>query len=67
MKKQIVIFLLALAFAIPAMAGGANCDGSKEEVAKMQTKLANKAWLGVEYDKSDDGYYIINTVYLTRK
>jgi C-terminal processing protease CtpA/Prc len=63
MKKQIVIFLLALAVAIPAMAGGAGCDGSKEEVANMQTKLAKKAWLGVEYDKSDDGYYIINTVH----
>ena len=63
MKKQIVIFLLALAVAIPAMAGGANCDGSKEEVANMQTKLAKKAWLGVEYDKGDDGYYIINTVH----
>jgi len=63
MKKQIVIFLLALAVAIPAFAGGANCDGSKEEVAMMKTKLANKAWLGVEYDKTDNGYYAIKSVH----
>ena len=63
MKKQIVIFLLALIVAIPAVAGGARCDGSKEEVTKMQTKLAQKAWLGLEYDNNDDGYYIINTVH----
>jgi C-terminal processing protease CtpA/Prc len=63
MKKQIVIFLLALAVALPAAAGGARCDGSKEEVANMQTKLANKAWLGVEYDKTDDGYYVIKSVH----
>ena len=63
MKKQIVIFLLALAVAIPAFAGGANCDGSKEEVAMMKTKLANKPWLGVEYNKTDDGYYSIKSVH----
>jgi len=62
MKKQIVVFLLALAVAIPAVAGGARCDGSKEEVAMMKTKLANKAWLGVKYDKTDDGYYTIKSV-----
>ena len=63
MKKQIVIFLLALAVAIPAFAGGARCDGSKEEVTMMKTKMANKAWLGVEYDKTDDGYYAIKSVH----
>lgn len=63
MKKQIVIFLLALAVAIPAAAGGAKCDGSAKEVAMMKTKLANKAWLGVEYNKTEDGYYVIKSVH----
>ncbi len=61
--KQIAIFLIALAVALPAAAGGANCDGSADELAKMKTKLANKAWLGIEYDKTDDGYYVIKTVH----
>ena len=42
MKKQIVIFLLALAVAIPALAGGERCDGSKEEVVAMKTKLIRR-------------------------
>lgn len=61
--KQIAILLMALAVALPAAAGGAKCDGSAEELAAMKTKLANKAWLGVEYDKTDEGYYIIESVY----
>lgn len=62
MRTQIATFLIALAIALPALAGGASCDGSAEEVAMMKTKYANKAWLGVEYDKSEDGYYTINSV-----
>ena len=60
--KYIAIMLLALAVSLPAMAGGADCDGSAEEVARMETKLANKAWLGVEYDKTD-GQYTITKVH----
>jgi predicted metalloprotease with PDZ domain len=62
MLKQITTFLIALAVALPAMAGGARCDGSAEEIAMLKTKYANKAWLGVEYDKSEGGYYTINSV-----
>ena len=64
MKKQIAIFLMALAVALPAAAGGAKCDGSAEELAMMKTKYANKAWLGVEYDKTDSGYYVIKSVHV---
>jgi predicted metalloprotease with PDZ domain len=63
MKKQIAIFLMALAVALPAAAGGAKCDGSAEELAMMKTKLANKAWLGIEYDKTDAGYFVIEAVH----
>ena len=63
MIKQMAIFLMALAVALPAAAGGAGCDGSAEELAAMKTKLANKAWLGVEYDKTDGGYYVIKAVH----
>ncbi len=62
MKKQIAIFLMALAVALPAAAGGARCDGSAEELATMKTKLADKAWLGIEYDKTDTGYFVITSV-----
>ena len=63
MKKQIIIFLMAMAVALPAAAGGgARCDGSTEELTAMQTKLADKAWLGIEYDKTDTGYFVITSV-----
>jgi S1-C subfamily serine protease len=63
MMKRIAIFLMAMAVALPAAAGGARCDGSAEELTAMKTKLANKAWLGVEYEKTDDGYFVITSVH----
>ncbi len=53
--KQIAIFLIALAVALPAAAGGANCDGSADELAKMKTKLANKAALKKVWAKVEPG------------
>ena len=61
--KQLAVFLIALAIAFPAAAGGARCDGSAEELVAMKTKLANKAWLGIEKEKTDEGYYIIKSVH----
>ena len=29
----------------------------------MKTKLADKAWLGIEYDKTDDGHFVIKSVH----
>lgn len=63
MMKLIAILLLALTVSLPAFAGGARCDGSADEVAKLKTKYAEKAWLGVEYEKADDGSYVINKVH----
>ena len=56
MTNLIAILLLALTFCLPAVAGE-RCDGSPEEVAKMEAKYAEKAWLGVEYDKTDSGHF----------
>ena len=55
MKKLIaaVLMVSALVFALPASAGS-RCDASADEcIEKMKTKLAEKAWLGIEYDKAD--------------
>ena len=62
MTKLIAILLLALTFCLPAVAGE-RCDGSADEVAKMEAKYAEKAWLGVEYDKTDSGHYVITNVH----
>jgi predicted metalloprotease with PDZ domain len=62
MNRLIAIMLLALIVSAPAMAGGAGCDGSADEVAKMEAKYAEKPWLGVEYDKTDNGEYVITKV-----
>ena len=62
MTNLIAILLLALTFCLPAVAGE-RCDGSPEEVAKMEAKYAEKAWLGVEYDKTDNGQYVITKVH----
>ena len=61
MKKLLVLVLAATLFPLSAMAGG---DRQKtacgaECVEKLKTKYANKAWLGVEYAKMDNGYYKI--------
>ena len=62
MIKLIAILLLALTFCLPAVAGE-RCDGSADEVAKMEAKYAEKAWLGVEYDKTDSGHFVITKVH----
>ena len=62
MTNLIAILLLAFTFCLPAVAGE-RCDGSAKDVAKMEAKYAEKAWLGVEYDKTDTGQYMITKVH----
>ena len=63
MKKMITTLLMALVFSVSAVAGE-KCDGAADDcLAKMQAKYAAKPWLGVEYDKAEDGRYVIKKVY----
>ena len=63
MKKLLVLPLAAALFSVSAMAGGDRHNVSGDDcVKKMKTKYANKAWLGVEYAKLDNGYYKISEV-----
>lgn len=67
MKKLFVLVLAALLLPASALAGGKNhaertaCGA--ECVEKLKAKYATKAWLGVEYDKTDSGYYKIKAVH----
>jgi predicted metalloprotease with PDZ domain len=62
--KKLLIMLAAMAVSLSAMAGGEKCDGAAEDcMAKMQAKYAAKPWLGVEYDKAEDGRYVIRKVH----
>lgn len=64
MKNRIAILMVAMIVALPAAAGGEKCHGSADDcLAKMQTKLAQKAWLGVEYELNDEGRWVIEKVY----
>lgn len=67
MKKLLVLVMAALLLPVAAMAGG---NAHKERTAcgaecveKLKAKYANKAWLGVEYAKTDSGYYKIKAVH----
>ena len=62
--KKLMIMLMALAVSFAAVAGE-NCGSDSEDcLAKMKTKYAEKAWLGVEYDKTDHGQLVVKKVYL---
>jgi predicted metalloprotease with PDZ domain len=62
--KKLLILLTALAVSMSAAAGGEKCDGAAEDcMAKMKTKLAEKAWLGVEFDKNEHGQMVIKKVF----
>ena len=67
MKKSslFIIAALVLAVALPTFAGEKHkkCDASAEECLKhMKEKLAKKAWLGIEMDGTEEGYYTITKV-----
>ncbi|HJQ96838.1 MAG TPA: PDZ domain-containing protein [Candidatus Polarisedimenticolaceae bacterium] len=68
--------LAAFALAIPAFAGGAECEkaaaaahtasakctASKEECAKYMAASRKAGWLGVEYDKSEAGTIAVKKI-----
>lgn len=65
MKRLLAILVVMLVVALPAAAGDkAKCKGSGEDcLAKMKTKLAEKPWLGIEYETDDNGRWVVKKVY----
>jgi S1-C subfamily serine protease len=73
---KLVAPLAAVALAIPALAGGAECEkaaaaahtasakctANKEECAKYMAAARKAGWLGVEYDKSESGTIAVKKV-----
>jgi len=61
-----VVAILIMAMAVPGMAGEKchkKCDGTPEECKKkMAAKFAQKAWLGIEMDSTEDGHFKITKV-----
>jgi hypothetical protein len=58
----LVMVVVAVA-AVLVLVGDGHCDGTAEEcLKKMVTKLEKKAWLGVELEPGEDGYYRITRV-----
>lgn len=57
MRKVAWILVLALALVLPAAAGEKHdCTASTQDcLNKMAAKIKNKGWVGIEYDKNDDG------------
>jgi len=68
MKRSlcIAVVILIVAMAVPGLAGEKHhkkCDGTPEECKKkMAASFAEKAWLGIEMDGTEDGYYKITKV-----
>lgn len=70
--------LAMFALAIPARAGGAGCQqaaqgtaqaaahpgctASKEECMKHMAEAKNSGWLGIQYDKTEDGNMVVESV-----
>ncbi len=65
MRKLVALFVVMAFLAVPAMAGEhKKCTASPDEcLKKMQQKLAEKPWLGIEYDAMDDGRWVVKEVY----
>ena len=45
-----------------AVASGKHCSATKEECAKYMAEAKNHGWLGIQYDKSEDGTSVIESV-----
>lgn len=66
MKRLSGVFVVALVMlvAMNLSAGDkGNCESSGEDcLKKMQYKLQHQAWLGIEFDTTEDGYWKITEV-----
>jgi predicted metalloprotease with PDZ domain len=64
MKRLGVLLVVALLAAAPALAGDkGKCDGDPADCAKkMEQKLAQKAWLGINYDTDEKGRWVVTEV-----
>ena len=64
MRKVFALLVVLTVLAMPAMAGDkGKCTGSAEDcLAKMQAKLAQKGWLGIEYDTDEHGRWVVKAV-----
>lgn len=64
MKKFGVLLVVVMLAAAPAMAGDkGKCEGDPADCAKkMEQKLAQKAWLGINYDTDDEGRWVVTEV-----
>jgi C-terminal processing protease CtpA/Prc len=62
----ICVVVLMVAVAIPTVAGDKhNCSASADDcLRKMQDKMETKAWLGIETEETDSGFWAVNKVYL---
>ncbi len=62
--KKLVLTLITLALVSPALAGGDHCCKAplEECMAKMQAKLQNAGWLGIEMDKDAQARTVITAV-----
>jgi C-terminal processing protease CtpA/Prc len=43
-------------------ASGTGCPATKEECAKHMAEAKNHGWLGIQYDKSEDGTSVVQSV-----
>jgi C-terminal processing protease CtpA/Prc len=75
---MLVAPLAMFALATAALAGGADCakdaknaavvasnkgcSATKEECAKYMSEAKNRGWLGIEYDKTEDGAKVVTEV-----
>jgi C-terminal processing protease CtpA/Prc len=68
MKKltALIAGALVVAVAVPALAGEGHYEKCSADAQacldKMATKLHNKGFMGIEFDKNEDGQYIIKKV-----
>jgi len=66
MKRLSGVFVVALVMVVAmSLSAGdkGNCESSGEDcLKKMQYKLQHQAWLGIEFDTTEDGYWKITEV-----
>ena len=69
MRKIAAIAVVMAFLIVPAMAGEPKAKGdmsaatTEEMLKKLQAKMAEKPWLGIEYEADDDGHWVVERVY----